>query len=307
MQLNDLKEQVFGFYESERAAWRLLGGYAAVPQARDLGVIHMAAGRGRGDRTEILASLARSAARFGMIPGTQCFRAKMVAAVAYGKIMYGIEVNHLTEGVLQKLRKLLLGAIGGSLKYGDVRVAALDFHQGKWEPAIVMARRIFQCWMKEGEMLGVTQSFWNKAGESTVQGPVGRLREFCRKHEIDDHSPFVWRIQGSDVSLLKDHNVLGILVERVRESLWRRISENKRMYAGMASGRDEENTMRAIGSMKGKQAFQLAVVRRGAVLTPVKQHLKWGRPHDCPLCGKPQADWMRDRRLPRSVWRCLRP
>jgi hypothetical protein len=183
MQLNDLKEQVFGFYESERAAWRLLGGYAAVPQARDLGVIHVAAGRGRGDKTGILATLAQSAARFGMIPGTQCFRAKMVAAVAYGKIMYGIEVNHLTEGVLQRLRKLLLGSIGGSLKYGDVKVAALDFHQGKWEPAIVMARRIFQFWIKEGEMLDVKEGFWKKQERARFKGLLVACENFVGNME----------------------------------------------------------------------------------------------------------------------------
>jgi hypothetical protein len=274
MVLNDLKGQVFGRLEAERAAWRLVGGSKAVEQARDLGVMHVSAGGGRGNKEEVLKHLVRTSERMAMIPGPQEFRARMVTAVSYGKIMYGCEVNHLSDAVLRRLRGVVLKALGGVLKYGDARAALLDYRQGAHEPVLVMARRIVKAWIREESALQVRAEFWREAGKALSPGPVGALQKFLVRHGIQPAEPLCWKLPQGWVRLDHDHGVLESVLDCVKDSLWGELCSNKQCFQGLETGRDDKATMVWSRTLSSKHASQSSVIRRGAVLTPLRQHHK---------------------------------
>jgi ribonuclease HI len=291
MVLNDLKGQVFGRLEAERAAWRLVGGSKAVEQARDLGVMHVSAGGGGGQKGEVMKQLVRTSERMSMIPGPQEFRAKMITAVAYGKIMYGCEVSHLNDTVLSSLRKVVLRAMGGVLKYGDARAALLDYRQGAHEPVLVMARRIIKAWMREASALRIDADFWRTAGRSSSPGPVGSLQKLLVRHGVQPNAPLQWQLPHREVRLGHDHDALNLVLDCVKDSLWRELSCRKEAFHGLEVGRDDKATMVWPRTVGNKHACQSSVIRRGAVLTPLRQHHKWGLDHRCPMCQHAHADW----------------
>jgi len=98
MILNDTKEQVFAQYQVTRRCWEDTGGCPTVDAARDLGVFHVGAGHGHPVLTEGILAQRKVAVRIGMIPGTQKFRARMAAAIFFGKFLYGCEAHVIPKG-----------------------------------------------------------------------------------------------------------------------------------------------------------------------------------------------------------------
>ena len=130
MLVNDEKEQVFAQYQLTRHVWGAIGGVATVDAARDLGVYHVGAGRGHPVMSRAVSSQRQVAARIGMIPGTQKLRARMAAAIFFGKFLYGCEVQHLPRRDFKSLVQLLADAIGGIYQKGPRAIALLHFERG---------------------------------------------------------------------------------------------------------------------------------------------------------------------------------
>jgi hypothetical protein len=170
--------------------------------------MHIAAGRGKGNKEEVLKHLTRTSERMALVPGPQEFRARMITAVAYGKIMCGCEVNQLSDIVLHRLRGVILKAIGGVLRHGDARATLLDYRQGAHEPVLVMGRRIVKAWIREESGLHVCNEFWKAAGQAVSPGPVGSLQKFLVRHGIRPVEPMRWRLPHGYVRLNTDHGVL---------------------------------------------------------------------------------------------------
>ena len=98
--------------------------------ARDLGVYYVGAGHGHPVLTEGIVDQRKVAVRIGMIPGAQKLRARMAAAIFFGKFLYGCEVHVIPKGDFCALGGLMAQATGGVYLKGPRAVALLHFEGG---------------------------------------------------------------------------------------------------------------------------------------------------------------------------------
>jgi hypothetical protein len=117
-------------------------------QVRDLGVCvrgyawkyHMVEAR--------MAPLHIIAVRIGMLPVERTFKGNMAQSIIFGRGLYGVEVEPITQQQVTVLRKLMTTAIWRNVKMRNRRALLLLTSQGRWEPQVVMAKRIMGFWQK---------------------------------------------------------------------------------------------------------------------------------------------------------------
>ena len=97
-----------------------------------------------------LGPLHSVAVRIGMLPVARKFKGNMAQSIIYGRGLYGVEVEPVTQNQVTVFRRLMVTPIWRDAKMRSRRALLLLAERGKWEPEVAAARRIMGFWQKNG-------------------------------------------------------------------------------------------------------------------------------------------------------------
>ena len=293
MQLNEAKEQIFGPTACIRKAWKSATGREADNQVKDLGVFHYGHGYRHPVMDQKLRELKLTAERIGAIPTDKNKKASMAAAVLYGKCFYGQEVHYITQKHYEKLRTLMVAAMGENYTRRPRLPLLLHTAEGRFEPSVCRVGRLVRHWVKQGESYNVPLGYWQRCLQSEARtGPIHLVARMVQHLGINAIGPTIWEVDGTTHDLSAQHGVAEAVQRLVVDSLWVRLGTQRRNYQGLQRGRNHQATLawRAQIQEERTKAF-LDFILTDAVYTPHRAHLRWGKPGHCPICRHPQGDW----------------
>ena len=290
MILNDSKEQVYGSTVHTRRAWQSHTGHEAVAVARDLGVWHFGHGQKHPVFSSVVQALRPVALRIGSLPIPRNRKALIASAIFYGKLLYGQETHALTQAQYHTLRQLMGTALGTRTARRSPDALLLHFAQGKFDPELARASRLFKFWLRELPGCCIPPAYWQVCHRDVYRGPIHTLRRLLLRYGIQSEVPHVWHVSGRAYDLHQPQGLLVAALAQVRRYLWNRLARTHSYFQGMQDGRDEDALPLLRTSDPRAQSFA-DVLCTHSVYTPHIAHYRWGRSPRCPGCGAEGADW----------------
>ena len=86
--------------------------------------------------------------RLAGVPGTAGFRGRIASSVVFGKVLYRLEAQRVTEGSIRAMRGLMAGGIFQRLGLRCAAAALLLLDAGRFDPAVVYAKRLYRGWVR---------------------------------------------------------------------------------------------------------------------------------------------------------------
>ena len=148
MVLNDAKQQIFSLSKAARDAWDAVSETPAVDTAKDLGIHHYGYLHRHPVLSGKLTQFTSTARRISCIPTTRARRAGLAAAIVFGRCLYGHESHYITQRHFQQMRQHMLTSMGIPRGTRNGSIYLLVFHNGRFDPEYVRARRLLTFWIK---------------------------------------------------------------------------------------------------------------------------------------------------------------
>ena len=119
--------------------------------------------------------------RLSRVPGTAGFRGRMASSVVFGKVLYGLEAQRVTEVSVRATRGVLAGGILQRLGLRRAAAAPLLLDVGRFDPAVVYAKRLYRSRVRTLSLDGLPEDYLRampgmKGWRGPVQGAYARFR-----------------------------------------------------------------------------------------------------------------------------------
>ena len=95
-----------------------------------------------------MEALRATAFRIGVLPVGRSSKGNMAQSIIYGRGLCGVEVEPITQAQVAVFRRLMSTAIWRGAKIRNRRALLLLTETGKWEPQVVVAKRVVKFWQK---------------------------------------------------------------------------------------------------------------------------------------------------------------
>ena len=186
----------------------------------------------------------------------------------------------------------MLTSMGVPKGHRNAALYLLVYHQGRWDPEIVRARRMLSFWTKLLMEVPIPLEYWQGCRPGGRSRPIQLFRNFLRHYDIVADTPTQWVIQGRSFQVLDQHGLQAAALGSVQRVLWQRATKGHTLFQGLDGGRDPEASLgpRAPCANAALAAFR-DILLCGGVYTPQLAHFRWGKQHHCPVCGTANADW----------------
>ena len=157
-------------------------------------------------------------------------------------------------------------ALGPHISRRSPEATLLHHAQGKLDPEVARASRLFKFWLRELPGRTIPEAYWRVCHQDRFRGPLHTLRRLMLKYGIESTHPQVWTIGHTRFELPHAHGLLQASLEQVRAYLWGKLSRVHTVYQGMHQGRDELKLQKQ-GPGPRDQSF-VDVLRTHTVYTP---------------------------------------
>ena len=231
MVLNDTKEQIYAPTKALRNAWeKEYVGYkgSVVAQAKHLGAALKRSHEANKNAPERLKRTKGIANVISRLPGTGQSRCSKGKLVIYASDLYGTEVEPLTWGQLQELRKQMGKCIWGKRNPRNLTAALLLYRdKGDAEPYVAMVKRQVAHWskMQREEVIprDELEDIWKAsvADASKSKGPVHMIANSSHQLGIQKEDGRIWTIRGIRWDGCHDADAIDAVAQEAVRYVWK--------------------------------------------------------------------------------------